>query len=271
MVRIQNYFFRRLSLAVALGVAMALFSASGVVAARDSGLVITSDQLEMDESSEIATFIGAVVAHEGEMALYADRMVVYYFKKGKNNGRGGVHKVLAIGNVIIEQAANKGKADRAEYIVGERKLILIGKKRSASIFHGGDRLSGKRILLVLGESRKIDKVSVLGAGKQRVSARILPSSIRKKSSEKEKRQKAVIRLREVEKPVSPPPPPPKVEQNTVEEERRAMQLQFDSKPLAQSASRINQNAPKPKRRANRQDTGSSPIRPPSIPPMWRVE
>jgi lipopolysaccharide export system protein LptA len=227
-------------------------------------LVITSDQLEMDEGSEIATFIGSVVAREGEMSLFADRMVVYYFKKGRNDGRGGVHKVLAIGSVIIEQASNKGQADRAEYIVGERKLILIGKNRTASIFHGGDRLAGKRILLTLGASRKIDKVSVLGTGKQRVSARIMPSSIRNKKSKQEnprlekpqleKEKKKLLRVLEAE------------ESPRVEQEKKSMKLQIDSKPLSQSVGRVAQKSPKPKRRPVAADRS-----PPLVAPKFRVE
>lgn len=170
-----------------------------------SELTITSDKLEMDENREVATFIGGVVAREGEMALYADRMVVYYFKKGKHNSRGGVHKVDAIGHVVIEQAANKGQADRAEYIVGDRKLTLIGKENIASILHGGDQLSGKQILLMLGHDRKIENVSVLGGGNKRVSARILPANVRKQIEETSKKQQINQRYQFV--PSEPLPSP----------------------------------------------------------------
>lgn len=163
-----------------MGVFLCFFCGIDQVMAKSSGLTITSDRLEMDENREVATFIGKVVAREGEMALFADKMVVYYFKRGRKNSGGGVHKVVAVGRVVIEQAENKGHADQALYMVGDRELTLIGQKNGAFIFHGGDQLSGERILLSLGADRRIENVSVLGDGRQRVSARIMPSNSRKK-------------------------------------------------------------------------------------------
>ncbi|MBF0454612.1 MAG: hypothetical protein HQL72_07310 [Magnetococcales bacterium] len=204
-----------------------------------SELTITSDRLEMDENKELATFIGGVVAREGEMALFADKMVVHYFKKGKNSGRGGVHQVSAVGHVVIEQAENRGQADRAEYVVGERQLTLIGLANSASILHGGDQLSGKRILLTLGRDRKIDNVSVLGKGKQRVSARILPSSIRKKAAE-------------------------------TTEESRKNHFRINPSTFSEAGSRVSQQLPTPKPRpSDYQPEPSSLTQPPVPKPKWR--
>jgi lipopolysaccharide transport protein LptA len=260
-----------------IGKALIIFSLTaillpyGVVAeAFQSELVIKADQLEMDENSEIATFRGDVTASEGEMALFADRMVVYYFKKksGQQISRGGVHKVLASGHVIIEQADNKGHADRAEYVVGERKLILIGKKKSASIIHGGDRLSGKRILLTLGENRQIDKVFVLGTGKQRVSASIMPPNLKEKTKKSTKRARTTIRvkpknLEKVEgldlKPITK-----KLQQN----KKNPMQLQIDSKRLSNTVKQQARTFARPKLR---QMGRSSRSRPPLISPMRREE
>ncbi|MBF0379757.1 MAG: hypothetical protein HQL69_01995 [Magnetococcales bacterium] len=160
------------------------------------GLVITSDRLEMDEKKATATFSGAVIAREGEMVISADRMEVYYYKNNKASKipGGGVKQVLAFGQVILEQSASKGSADKAEYVVGKRQLTLIGKDKIATIDHAGDKLSGKLILLVLNNDGSIDKVSVLGGGRQRVSASIMPSSSKEKVEKKNRqRVKASIR------------------------------------------------------------------------------
>ncbi|MBF0358156.1 MAG: hypothetical protein HQL70_06075 [Magnetococcales bacterium] len=231
-------------------------------------LVIKADQLEMDENSEIATFRGDVTASEGEMALFADRMVVYYFKKksGQQISRGGVHKVLASGHVVIEQAENRGNADRAEYIVSERKLILIGKKSSASIIHGGDRLAGKRILLTLGENRQIDKVFVLGTGKQRVSASIMPPNIREKAKKSTERARTTIKLnpenRKKVENIDLEPISKKLQQNM----KNPMQLQIDSKPLLNAVKQSTLTYSKPKLRPHKSSTRS---RPPLISPLRR--
>jgi lipopolysaccharide export system protein LptA len=232
----------------------------------NSELVISSNKLTMDEKKEVATFIGAVVAKEGEMALFADRMVVYYYKKGKSDARGGVHKVLAIGHVIIEQAENKGHADRAEYMVNARKLTLIGTRgKSASILHGGDRLSGEKILLALGQNRRINNVSVLGTGKQRVSATISPSSIRNKKKKSQSRKKAQIkRVKKITK----------MEQvegirNIARRADPTTQLQIDSKPLSNSVSGVVKRFSKPKKHIS--SSPPMPAHPPLIAPKRRAK
>jgi lipopolysaccharide export system protein LptA len=223
------------------------------------GLVITADRLEMDEKMAAATFSGAVVAREGEMVLFADKMEVYYYKKskvGKVPG-GGVKQVLAFGHVILEQSANKGRADRAEYIVGQRKLTLIGKKKIASIVHAGDKLSGKRILLVLGGDGSIKKVSVLGGGRQRVSASIMPSGSKQKD---EKTKKQADKNVGIKKPGEP----------LANSGRKSAKIPVGSDPELKSSNRVSKSLPQLKQLYNSTSSPSGNITP-LIPPKLRVD
>ncbi|MBF0193791.1 MAG: hypothetical protein HQL71_04500 [Magnetococcales bacterium] len=234
----------------------------GVLAEEETGgLVVTADRLEMDEKMATASFSGDVVAREGEMVLFADKMEVYYYKKnsdGKVPG-GGVKKVLAFGHVILEQSANKGRADKAEYIVGKRKLTLIGNNEIASIVHAGDKLSGKRILLIIGNDGSIEKVSVLGGGRQRVSASIMPSKSKQKVEKIKKQIDTTVHIKKMEQPLA-------------ESGRKTAKIPINPDPTQDPGNRVSKSLPQLKQLYNGESlNSSSDHKIPVIPPKLRVD
>src|SRR5512136_964316 len=64
----------------------------------ENPIFIKSDQLLTDTKNRTATFSGKVTARQGDLALYADRMVVHYSAEG-----GDVERVECTGNVRIVQ------------------------------------------------------------------------------------------------------------------------------------------------------------------------
>ena len=145
-------------------------------------IVITSDRLEMDDKKHTAIFQGDVRANENKLNLSADKMIVRYYRKNRRSSKkkqsrqSGVDSIKAEGNVVLLQGDSRGIAEKMVYRVQSRTLEMLGIHKKASIRHGADRLEGKKILLTLGLDRSISKVSVQGGGRQRVSARISPSS-----------------------------------------------------------------------------------------------
>ncbi|MBF0610140.1 MAG: hypothetical protein G8345_07855 [Magnetococcales bacterium] len=151
-----------------------------------SKLEIAADKLDMDERSRVATFSGNVQAHDQEMKLSAEKMVVRYFGDD-NQANKGVRDVKAEGNVVIRVGDREGRGDSAFYKVQENTMELTSNRGKATILRGDDRLEGKRIVLYLTKDRKIERVSVQG-GEGRVSARITPPESgggRGKTSDKE--------------------------------------------------------------------------------------
>ncbi|MBF0422790.1 MAG: hypothetical protein HQL73_07340 [Magnetococcales bacterium] len=139
------------------------------------GLSVTSDTLEMDQKRQVAIFTGNVVADDGSMHLTSEKMTVYYSMKSSAGGGGNVREVKVDGNVVLTQGESRGTGQHAVYNVPHRTLELIGGDKEASIYRGKDHVMGKRILLTLGSDMRIDRMSVQGGDKKRVSARITPS------------------------------------------------------------------------------------------------
>ncbi|MBF0435718.1 MAG: LptA/OstA family protein [Magnetococcales bacterium] len=140
------------------------------------GLLVTSDTLEMDQKRQVAVFTGHVEANDGSMHLTSDKMTVHYVMKSPTGtGGGNVREVKVDGNVVLTQGESHGTGQHAVYNVINRTLELIGGDKEASITRGKDHVTGRRILLTLGTDMRIDKMSVQGGDKKRVSARITQS------------------------------------------------------------------------------------------------
>ncbi|MBF0425802.1 MAG: LptA/OstA family protein [Magnetococcales bacterium] len=163
-----------LAIGAAAGWFVALAPLAVTPAEPTSGLVITSDRLEVDDKGRIATFSGHVLAVEKTMRLNADQMIVHYQQPG-TGGDGQkvkVRDVEAKGHVTLEQANYRGTADLATYKMGSNVIELIGQGSNAVVLQGENRLEGERIQLFLTPDRRLERVVANSGNRKRVQARL---------------------------------------------------------------------------------------------------
>lgn len=148
-----------------------LFPASVVPAATPvhkdrSSLPITikSNEMTADNKGKTAIFSGKVVAKQGDITIFSDKLVVSYADKS-----GDVEKVEALGNVRIVQQNRAGFADQAVYDSRNGRIVLTGTPR---VVQGGDSISGKVITYYVDDDKS--EVSSGGDPKGRVEAVINP-------------------------------------------------------------------------------------------------
>ncbi len=139
------------------------FAAAGAAEKNDGQpITIRSNELQADTKGRTATFIGKVVAKQGEITIFADRLVVRYAEKG-----GDLEKVEASGNVRIVQKNRIGTARYGVYQTREGKITLSG---SPKVVQGKDMITGKEITYFVNEERSV----VTGGPEDRVEAVIYP-------------------------------------------------------------------------------------------------
>ena len=98
---------------------------------------IKSNHLTTDRVRLTAVFTGNVVAQQGDLVIYCDRMVIYYSDADK-----AVDKVEAFGNVRIIQGNRRGFGGHGIYYNKEGKIVLdINPK----VYQDEDEVSGKVI------------------------------------------------------------------------------------------------------------------------------
>ncbi|CAG0951754.1 lipopolysaccharide transport periplasmic protein LptA [Geobacter sp.] len=125
-------------------------------------ITIKSNELFTDSKSKTATFTGKVIARQGDLTIYADKLVVYYKEDG-----GDLDRVEASGNVRIVQGDRLATAREGVYQSAEQKIILTGDPK---VIQGENTVSGKVITYFVNEEKSV----VTGGPDARVEAVITP-------------------------------------------------------------------------------------------------
>lgn len=145
----------------------ALAASTATAAHKDrSNLPITvkSNEMTADNKGKTAVFSGKVVAKQGDITIFSDKLIVSYADKN-----GEVEKVEAHGNVRIVQLNRTGFGDQAVYDSRDGMVVLTGTPR---VVQGGDSISGKVITYYVDDEKS--DVSSGGDPKARVEAIINP-------------------------------------------------------------------------------------------------
>lgn len=127
-------------------------------------ITVKSNEMSADNKARTATFFGKVVAKQGDVTIFSDKLVVNY---AEINGE--VDKVEAYGNVRIIQLNKTGFSDQAIYENSTGRVVLTGTPR---VVQGGDSITGKVITYFVDDDKS--DVSSDGDPKARVEAIINP-------------------------------------------------------------------------------------------------
>lgn len=110
---------------------------------------VTARQLDADQRQNQATFSGDVVAKQGEITLYCDKLVIYALAD-----QGQVDRMEAFGKVRVVQLDRIATADRAIYRQLQGTLTLFGNAR---VHQGQSEVAGSEIIVYLEENRSLVK------------------------------------------------------------------------------------------------------------------
>lgn len=123
---------------------------------------IKSDQLLTDNNLKMATFTGNVAARQGDLTIYADKLVVRYA-----GDEGGISSAEVTGNVRIVQGERRAQAEHGLYDAKRSRIVLDGNPK---VFQNSDTISGKVITYYLDQ----DKSEITSDSESRVEAVIHP-------------------------------------------------------------------------------------------------
>jgi lipopolysaccharide export system protein LptA len=100
---------------------------------------VTSDRLDIDQTSGTAIFAGNVVVVQGELTLTADRVRVEY---GETEPR-EIERIFAFDNVTLVSPTEAAEGNEAVYEVATRSVVMTGDVLLTQALNAvsGDRLS----------------------------------------------------------------------------------------------------------------------------------
>lgn len=131
----------------------------------DSPVNINADSLEYDNSANRILFDGNVVARQGDIVMFADKMDVLY------NDEGEIRTIASKGNVKVIQGERILTGDKIIFFNQEQKIVVTGNPR---VWQGDNVIQGKKITVFLKE----DRIVIEGGPDGRVNATIYPEKIK---------------------------------------------------------------------------------------------
>jgi lipopolysaccharide export system protein LptA len=123
---------------------------------------ITSDQVETYTKENRVIFKGSVVARQKDIVIYADSIEAIMANEGK-----GIERVIASGNVKVQQGPRVANCQRAVFHNPEQKVLLTGDPK---VWEGENMVSGEEIVFDIAQNR----VEVKGGLTQRGKAKVYP-------------------------------------------------------------------------------------------------
>ncbi len=128
---------------------------------------ITSDKVEARWKENLVIFKGNVVARQKDMVIYADSVEVLTNEDGK-----GIERVIAEGNVKIQQGLRIADCQKAVFHNPEQKLFLTGDPK---VLEGENIVLGDEIIFDIDKNR----VEVKGGPSGRGKVKVQPGEIEK--------------------------------------------------------------------------------------------
>jgi outer membrane protein assembly factor BamD len=123
---------------------------------------ISSDSVETLTKENLILFKGNVVARQRDIVIYADSLEAVVLDDGK-----GIEKVIAGGNVKIQQGLRVANCQKAIFYNLDKKVVLTGDPK---VWEGDNSVSGEEIVFDIEQNR----IEVKGGTASRGKVRIYP-------------------------------------------------------------------------------------------------
>lgn len=114
-------------------------------------LDVTSERMTFDTRTQTFIFEDNVHVRHCQMTMTCDHLQVAQDANGQR-----IERIIAMGNVRVQQGERHIRAERAEYIDAEQKLILTGNPRAWEAQEQNE-LTGEEIVVFLREEKLLVK------------------------------------------------------------------------------------------------------------------
>jgi lipopolysaccharide export system protein LptA len=128
-------------------------------------LDVTADQMTFDSKTHTFVFEHNVHVRRCEVTLTCDRLRVI-----NDAQRDRVERIVATGNVHMQQGVRRVQAERAEYFDAEQKLVLTGQPRAWDTAEENELTGDEMVVYLATEKLLVKRARVLFHPRQSPSA-----------------------------------------------------------------------------------------------------
>lgn len=128
-------------------------------------LDVTADQMTFDSKTHTFVFENNVHVRRCDMTLKCDRLRVM-----NDAQKNRVERIVATGNVRMQQGVRRVQAERAEYFDAEQKLVLTGQPRAWDPVEQNELSGDEMVVYLATEKLVVNQARVLFHPRQSTSA-----------------------------------------------------------------------------------------------------
>lgn len=121
---------------------------------------IASDRVEAYTRENLIIFKGNVIARQKDIVIYADTLEAVIIEGGK-----GIEKVIAGGNVKVQQGLRVANCQKAVFYNPDQKVVLTGDPK---VWEGDNMVSGDEIVFDIEKNQVEVKGGASGQGKVKI-------------------------------------------------------------------------------------------------------
>ena len=116
---------------------------------------VTADQLDVDQETGEAIFVGNVVIGQGDMRLAAPRVLVIYDAETR-----GIARMEATGGVTLVSGPDAAESERADYTIDDGLIVMTG---NVLLTQGPSALAADRMTvnLATGSAQMVGRVKTI--------------------------------------------------------------------------------------------------------------
>ena len=140
----KQFFIIKISLIVVM---YGAFSHAAMLAEKTEKepVIITSETLTADNKKNQAVFEGSVVARSGDIAMYSDKMTVFY-----SESENKINRIHALGDVKVRNKERALFSEEAIYFNDEEKIVFTGNPKAVE---GENVITGTEIIFYIKDDR----------------------------------------------------------------------------------------------------------------------
>lgn len=173
MIGLNKHYSHIITIAVGIAFLLAAFLSVHALAEEEGGgsfskddepIHVSSDLMESESGTGLVIFKGNVVVTRGELTIKSDELRIVNYQSS-----GAIEKIIATGNVRLQDKNRAAYAEKAIYYNKEEKVELRGSPR---VEDGDNLITGEVMILFLRDEKSIVK----GSNDARVNVVFYPRS-----------------------------------------------------------------------------------------------
>lgn len=127
-------------------------SMGGLKLSGDQPVEVTSDELQVDQNANTATFAGNVLVVQGDMRMTSKTVLVEYGMAEGATRPNQIYRLTASGGVLMTSPTESAEGQQAVYTIADKQMVMTG---DVVVTQGPNVVTGQRMVVNLADGTAV--------------------------------------------------------------------------------------------------------------------